>query len=686
MLRFLSDNPGSGDRRDIKANRVPLDKHPETDHFGRLTVEVCPVSDFWRAFRRFWSAEEVPRWFGLSLVLVYLIGLGSVAYFGISEARTAGEGERAAAVQYSLELLAREIAEQRLASSAPVFLARTTELLTDFSRSVDARLVRLTGATGEVLAMAQRGFIDVPQNGGSMANPLRDPAGSSASRLRVAVPRLSQPVSTGSEASATAPIEPQDALFIEAILAKASGGSYSLAEQARLLTVVLVVLGTLLLLYRRLRDQMRPVTHIAERLTSNSERLREQISALRLTDSTSTISQAWNDLVEFTSSLADSVKRTKANEELTAVLKQSAGGAIHEALHALPDALIHITDEVRIAYSNTAACHLMGWKSSDIDKHSLPEVKAQGVGSKVLELIRDALTSSGAYESRTAVLETGESSSTDASTYRAWLFPVTRANHHGECLVLVRDVSQQIRAERAREEFVTQVTHELRTPLTNIRAYAETLSSGMFDDPKVITECYNVITKETRRLSRLIEDVLSVSQFEVGSLDLRIDMVDLKTLLTESVRDVRGLADDKGIDVQLVLPAKLEPIKADRDKLAVVINNLLGNAIKYTKKDGNVVLGCQYSADYAVITVKDNGIGVDPADHQRIFEKFQRGTDPDALNETGTGIGLYTAREIVRGHGGDIELISQKGQGSTFMVRIPFQASRATPLTTAEEA
>src|SRR3972149_5193430 len=128
-----------------------------------------------------------------------------------------------------------------------------------------------------------------------------------------------------------------------------------------------------------------------------------------------------------------------------------------------------------------------------------------------------------------------------------------------------------MRADKAREEFVTQVTHELRTPLTNIRAYAETLSSGMFDDPKVITECYNVITKETRRLSRLIEDILNVSQMEVGTIQLHVDDVDLRALLTDSVRDVRGLAEEKNIDLRLALPAKLETVRADRDKLAVVI-------------------------------------------------------------------------------------------------------------------
>ena len=132
------------------------------------------------------------------------------------------------------------------------------------------------------------------------------------------------------------------------------------------------------------------------------------------------------------------------------------------------------------------------------------------------------------------------------------------------------------------------------------------------------------------------------------------------------------------------LPTKMEPINADRDKLAVVVNNLLGNAIKYTPSDGDVLVGFQCSGDEVVLTLKDNGIGIDPAD-ARVFEKFQRGNGPEVENETGTGIGLYTAREIVRRHGGDIELISRKGEGSTFMVRLPHRESRATALSPAEE-
>ena len=165
-------------------------------------------------------------------------------------------------------------------------------------------------------------------------------------------------------------------------------------------------------------------------------------------------------------------------------------------------------------------------------------------------------------------------------------------------------------------------------------------------------------------------------------LSLTWDDVDLTSLLGEGIRDVRGLADEKNIDLQVVLPAKVSPIRGDRDKLAVVVNNLLGNAIKYTPADGAIVVACRFSEDAVTLTVKDNGIGIAPKDHARIFEKFQRADDEDVSAIPGTGIGLYTAREIARCHGGEIDLLSEKGKGSTFIVKLPLQASRATSLTT----
>jgi signal transduction histidine kinase len=298
----------------------------------------------------------------------------------------------------------------------------------------------------------------------------------------------------------------------------------------------------------------------------------------------------------------------------------------------------------------------------------LNDEKISADGAAIADVVRSGMGATGSMRATERRIE-----GADGSYYNVQVVPVLTQRQLRRCVALVLDVSQQVRADVAREEFVSQVTHELRTPLTNIRAYAETLSSGMFDDPKVITECYNVITKETRRLSRLIEDILSISQLEVGTMQLVLDQVDLRELITECVRDVRGIAESKEIDLQMVMPPKLDPVRLDRDKIAVVINNLLGNALKYSRSGAQVVVSCKANEGEVRLSVKDTGIGIDEKDHDRIFEKFQRSDDPDVQNETGTGIGLTTAREIVRHHGGDISILSKKGEGSTFTVHLPVE-------------
>ncbi len=433
-------------------------------------------------------------------------------------------------------------------------------------------------------------------------------------------------------------------------------------------------------MYRCLREQLRSASRIASRLRAECDRIEEDLTALRIEDESDTTTESWNQLVELARSAVENTERAEADRELCRLLSTSSGGELAEVLNALPDGILFITEEERIEYANATTCRLFGWSWEEVKQNSIHKTVANGVGEKVVKVLRSSLQPEGTYQQHNELIQMDQDDEEEPDIFRTWIIPLQRKQHHGEALVLIRDISQQTRAEKAREELIGQVTHELRTPLTNIRAYSETLSSGMFDDPKVITECYNVINKETRRLSRLIEDVLSVSQLEVGGIDLKLDQVDLGGLMSDAVRDVRGLADEKNIDLQLLLPSKLEAIQADRDKLAVVVNNLLGNAIKYTPADGNVVVGCQVNTDGVVVTVKDNGVGIDAEDQSRVFEKFYRAQDDEVQTETGTGIGLYTARAIARRHGGDIELLSAKGEGSTFMLKLPHQTTRETSL------
>ena len=683
-----------------------------------------------QTFKAFLTAEEVPRWFGLSIVLIYLVGLGAVSRFGIIEARREVAGYYERSSRYAVNaLLDRLRAVDRAGPGERESEIAYRLALRDFASHVPTRSLRVLDGERRVVASLDEAEVGTIASG---AIPDSRPAGSRSHNSLSSVPERGPGITPGEGGfdhvfrerirpkrsrspyalSSPAPIagqrtesqntasagDAESVLYLEARLPSEVHAVSSVADNASTLIVVLVALGALFLVYRCLREQLRGVSRIAERLESHRNRIEEDLASLRISDTVDGATSAWNELIDLAQTSLDAVERGQANVELSRVLERSGGGALSEALNAIPDGVIYIADEVRFEYVNSAACRLFDWKAKEVKGTSLPDAQASGIGPKVLDLLHGAMQSDGSYIPRTGVLQadgeeadaashaagTASHAMGDPSTYRVWVIPLHQAHHQGECVVVIRDVSQQIRAERAREEFVTQVTHELRTPLTNIRAYAETLSSGMFDDPKAVTECYNVITKETRRLSRLIEDILSISQLEVGSIELQVDNVDLRALLSEGVRDVRGLADEKNIDVQLLLPSKLEPIRGDRDKLAVVVNNLLGNAIKYTQPDGNVMVGCQVTGDEVVITLKDNGVGIAPADHARVFEKFQRADDPEIQKEAGSGIGLYTAREIVRRHGGDIELISGKGEGATFMVRLPHRETRATSLSTAQ--
>ena len=662
----------------------------------------------WRTFKRFLNAEEVPRWFGLSLVLIYLGGLGAVAYLGIAQSRRDATTAYLHIGEYAVGQLAQRLsaleasgprdpqliaayrrALRGLAASSPGSSARIVDGERLVIASTDAREVQTVisdpFASGGRVRHGEQGSFSLVGGGGG-DRWLRAPI---TRRPTWAMERASEendssearPVTGNARSSGSKPM----ALALEVRFGRQAYGSSGLAQHGGTFCVILVVLGALFVVYRRLRGQLVGLSRIGERLQSHRDHIERDLASLEIAESQDGVTSAWNELVSLSKNLASEVERGEANQELSIALQRSSGGALSEALNAIPDGIMYIANEVRFEYLNSTAVRLLGWGMEEAKQITLPEARASGVGGDILELLRDSRQVDGSFQARTEDLQAGDGGGGDNSSYRVWLIPLQRPHHSGECIVVVRDVSQQVRSERAREEFVTQVTHELRTPLTNIRAYAETLSSGMFDDPKVITECYNVITKETRRLSRLIEDILSVSQLEVGSIELNKDSVDLKKLLSDGVQDIRGLADEKNIDVQLSLPSKMEPISADRDKLAVVINNLLGNAVKYTKSGGDIVVGGQITPEWAVVTFKDNGIGIDPADHARVFEKFQRADDPAVKNETGSGIGLFTAREIARRHGGDIELISEKGQGSTFIVRLPHQQSRATTMSAKQE-
>jgi PAS domain S-box-containing protein len=371
--------------------------------------------------------------------------------------------------------------------------------------------------------------------------------------------------------------------------------------------------------------------------------------------------KGWNRLVKLT----EARQQEEIEQTLNALNARSGSGTLEEACEGLGQGIILADARGKVVYFNGTAAATLGLDSDDtIDKPLSPLLANQ----EQAEMLEQMLAGNGPGRVRHEV-ELGEG--LEQSTLR---MTMRRLTESGGVMLAVEDVTQQRTAEASRHDFVSQATHELRTPLTNIRLYVETAQTDGDEDKELRGECLNVISRESQRLERLVSEMLSVSEIEAGSMTVRKDDVRLDQLFKSLEQDYKQNASKKNIDLRFDLPPKLPAIQGDRDKLAIVVQNLLGNAIKYTPEDGNVSVSVDLTATELNIEVRDSGIGISEEDQAHVFEKFYRANDPRLGDITGSGLGLALAYEIIRLHGGEMSVESELNEGSIFRVTLPISA------------
>jgi signal transduction histidine kinase len=241
---------------------------------------------------------------------------------------------------------------------------------------------------------------------------------------------------------------------------------------------------------------------------------------------------------------------------------------------------------------------------------------------------------------------------------------------------LWRDVGRELRMAEMRSQFIASVSHELKTPLTAIRIFAETLRMDRLKDAKAKNEYLDTIVNESHRLTRLLNNVLDFSKIEKGKRTYRMEPACLSEIVNAAVQATQYPLKQQDFHLNVRMEEKLPDVCVDRDAIGQAILNLLSNAMKYSGESRQIDLKVQKSNDHVVIEVSDHGIGIDPAQQKRIFEKFYRVPSEQNQRIPGTGLGLALVFHIVKAHGGHVEVRSIPGEGSTFSIHLPLENKR----------
>ena len=251
-----------------------------------------------------------------------------------------------------------------------------------------------------------------------------------------------------------------------------------------------------------------------------------------------------------------------------------------------------------------------------------------------------------------------------ARTLRGFAAPT----EDGSVVLVIRDITETRRLDRVRRDFVANASHELKTPAASIQAAAETIRTAAAEDPSVIPRFASQLEREAARLSRIVSDLLDLSRLESGSV------LDETVALDAIVRDEGERFEEPAAEagVGLSVEASTVPrVRGSARDLALLVRNLVDNAIRYTAPGGSVQVELESDDSEVVLAVADTGIGIPHRDLPRVFERFYRVDRARSRETGGTGLGLSIVKHVAENHGGRVEVTSELGRGTRFEVRLP---------------
>jgi len=429
------------------------------------------------------------------------------------------------------------------------------------------------------------------------------------------------------------------------------------AYRQRQLGVALCLLaltgGAALLFFRALSNRIRRLREFSDRVANGDFR---PMPAESNDDEISALSTTLNR----TAARLDGTIRALTEER-----EQSAA-----ILSSMDEGVVVVDSGRNIIFCNQAFRRAVGAADTDYRGRHLVELARR---LDIEPLFQDTLRSGEIVrgEVRTRSVRQGN--------YAVTAAPIRSEDSISGAVMVLHDISEIRRLERARRDFVANVSHEFRTPLAIIQGFAETLLDGALEDAENGRRFSNIIYEQSLRLSRLTDDLLKLAQIEAGRFGAEFQPADVGAILESCVESARALmrSDQKNLTLELEYPPSLPPLHADARSIEEIMQNLLGNAIRYTPDGGRICVKAEVSGGMAVLSVSDTGIGISVEDQPRIFERFYRTDAARSRESGGTGLGLSIVKHLAEFYDGRVEVESEIGRGATFRVFLPLESRGA---------
>ncbi|WP_068983961.1 MULTISPECIES: two-component system histidine kinase PnpS [Lysinibacillus] len=244
---------------------------------------------------------------------------------------------------------------------------------------------------------------------------------------------------------------------------------------------------------------------------------------------------------------------------------------------------------------------------------------------------------------------------------------------HGRWLgvvIVMHDITELVRLEQIRKDFVANVSHELRTPITSIKGFAETLLDGAYKDEKMLLSFLEIINKESNRLQMLIQDLLELSKIEQHGFTVNIMPMGLQDVLIRGAELTGPRLDEKNMSFHVDIDRDIQ-VMGDANRIIQIVTNLITNAITYSPENTTVTVRLKENETYGIIEIEDQGIGIEKHEIARVFERFYRVDRARSRNSGGTGLGLAIVKHLIEAHHGRIQVESEVGVGTKMIVMIP---------------